>query len=483
MPPAENASRRTKIVATLGPASERPGQVSGLITAGVNVFRLNFSHGTHRWQKETIGTIRRQGAALDAPVAIMQDLQGPRLRTGRLKGGESVELRHDARLSITPGDFAGTAERIATDYKSLHCDTNPGSRILLSDGLIELEVIGISGRDVRCRVVSGGLLRENQGINLPGAELSISPPTEKDLKDLRLGIDCGVDYVAMSFVSRAAELQKLRKEIERHAAPDPPSIVAKIERPRAVENLPAILQAADAVMVARGDLGIEMNPEEVPALQKHIIRSANKSAIPVITATQMLDSMIENPRPTRAETSDVANAILDGSDAVMLSGETAIGKFPVETAEMMAKIALRAEAIPTDMPPGSNTIAPDGIEDAGHTASLAGAACRVAQDVGAKAIAAFTMTGATARFVAQRRLSPPIYALTPVEATHRRLALVWGVIPIMFPLLENTDDMISMGKEVMLREGIAGTGDTIVCIAGPSTRTAGGTDMLKLLHF
>ncbi len=482
MTTGKNSERKTKIVATLGPASETPGIIEDLIKAGVNVFRLNFSHGTHPWQRQIIETVRKKSRSLSIPVALMQDLQGPRLRTGRLKAGKPVELTSGKPVCITPGDFQGTATHIATDYRSLHADVRSGARIMLSDGLIELEVREVSGKDVHCRVVSGGLLRENQGINLPGSDLSATPPTEKDIADLKLGIECGVDYVAMSFVSRAGELMKLREEISRLTDSAPPAIVAKIERPQAVNNIDSIIEAADGVMVARGDLGIEMNPEEVPAVQKHIIRSANRCALPVITATQMLDSMIGNPRPTRAETSDVANAILDGSDAVMLSGETAIGRHPVHTVEMMAKIAKGIEPELRNLLKESRRIdRPSG--PAGHTPALAAAACRVADEVGARAIAAFTMTGATARFVAQQRTSVPVYAMTPDEMTCRQLSMVWGVIPVAFPLLDSTDDMISVGKEKMLDDGVAGQGDTVVCVAGPSTRTPGGADILKLLRF
>ncbi len=474
--------RKAKIVATAGPACETPELIGSLMKAGVNVFRMNFSHGTHDWHRRVIETIRSQAENLDLPIAVMQDLQGPRLRTGRLKNGKNVELQKDARVSVRSGDFPGNADLISTDYAQMAEDVEPGGRILISDGLIELAVVKIAGKEVKCRVVTGGLLRENQGINLPGTELSITPPTEKDIMDLALGIECGVDYVAMSFVSRAEELLKLRAEMEKAAGSHTPAIVAKIERSRAVENLGEILGAADAVMVARGDLGIEMELEEVPPAQKHIINSANNLAIPVITATQMLDSMIRNPRPTRAETSDVANAILDGSDAVMLSGETAIGRYPLETVSMMNKIATRAETVPPEMWQAYHN-AGQRATDTNHTRSLAASACSVALDVGAKAIAAFTMTGATAGFVAQHRTRLPVYALTPDNNTYRRLSMVWGVIPLKFPALKNTDDMIAMGRERMLKEGIAEAGDTLVCIAGPSTRTTGGTDMLKLLHF
>ncbi len=472
-------SRKTKIVATLGPASETPDRISQLIQSGADVFRLNFSHGTHHWHREMAKSIRRQSHLLNKPLAIMQDLQGPRLRTGRLENSSGCQLTTNTRVIISPGSFRGTARRIATDYADLPIDVNPGERVVLSDGLIELVVRDISGQDVSCEVVSGGWLRENQGINLPDAELSTSPPTKKDIDDIQLGLECGVDYIAMSFVSRAEEIHKLRAEIEKTAAlpAERPAIVAKIERPQAVANIEPIIHAADAVMVARGDLGIEMNPEEVPRIQKHIIKSANNAVKPVITATQMLDSMIRNPRPTRAETSDVANAILDGSDAVMLSGETAIGEYPVETVKMMSRIAVQTEPI---LPPARQNYQLQRLNDP-H--SLAQATCRIAGEIGAKAIIVFTMTGTTARYVSRQRTSFPVYALTPVKKTYNQLALVWGVTPLRFPLLENTDDMISLGMQKLEEKGIAAPGDKMVCIAGPSTQTPGGTDMVELLKF
>ncbi len=476
----ESNTRKTKIVTTIGPASDSPDAIQRLIQHGANVFRLNFSHGTERKHRETIAFIRAQSGQMGVTTAIIQDLQGPRLRTGKLADSGGTRLKAGSTATITPGNFDGDADRIATDYADLPNDVTPHARILISDGLLELKVSEINGMDVVCKVISGGLLRENQGINLPDSELSITPPTPKDIADLGMGIECGVDYVALSFVSSASELHVLRDQIEslRSESAPAPGIIAKIERPQAVSNIDSIIEASDAIMVARGDLGIEMKPEEVPQIQKMLINSANEAAIPVITATQMLESMIKNPRPTRAEASDVANAILDGSDAVMLSGETAIGEYAAESVEMMARIATKTEVMLNgEEKVVSRHSAPN------HTCALARAACRVARQLDARALVAFTMTGATARYAARQRSGLPIYALTPIKSTQRRLALVWGVNTLTLPLLENTDDMISIGMERLREENLAAAGDTMVCIAGPSTGTAGGTDMLQLLHF
>jgi len=470
---------RTKIVATIGPACRSASCIASLIEAGVDVFRLNFSHGTAAEHAESVALVRQAAAKAHRPIAIMQDLQGPRIRTGPLKDPSGLILKEGQRIAIEPGTFKGDADVISTTYESLVDDVSPGDRILICDGLIELKVLEEAGSRVVCEVVVGGLLGEHRGINLPGVDLSISSPTEKDLRDLAFAVEHELDYVALSFVRGPQDILRLKEALRKHGphgAAIP--VVAKIEKPEALHNLRQILEVSDAVMIARGDLGIEMAPESVPAAQKRIIREANACGLPVITATQMLDSMMENPRPTRAEASDVANAILDGTDAVMLSGETAIGKYPLEAVEMMRRIAEEIEeflfhdapAAPAPTQQGENL----------KERALAAAACATARDIKAGGIAAFTMTGTTARWISQRRPAVPIFALTPNRTTYRRLALLWGVCPVELPVFKSTDQMIEQGEERLLELGLVAVGDTIICVAGASTRTPGGTDMLKI---
>jgi len=473
---------RTKIVATVGPASESPQMVRQLIRAGVDVFRLNFSHGTRQAHARYIETIRDAVAELDMPVAVMQDLQGPRIRTGVLRGARPIALRQGAEVVLRPGNFEGDEKTIPVTYAGLPGDVAAGDTILLRDGLIELTVLASSETEARCRVKTGGELDDHQGINLPGVDLSISAPTEKDLDDLRFGIEHEVDYVALSFVRSPGDVLRLKEHMlefggEGAAIP----VVAKIEKPEAVDNLREILSVSDAVMVARGDLGIEMPAEAVPAAQKRIIHAANTMGVPVITATQMLESMVHSARPTRAEASDVANAILDGTDAVMLSGETAIGRYPVEAVAVMDRIARHVEgpmrAERAIQPPDAENV----VDQQQH--ALASAACTIADQLDAAGIVPFTITGGTARYVSQRRPCTPIYALTPSARTYRRLALLWGVMPVQLPLFSTTDEMIQRGEKRLRELGLAGEGDTVVYVAGPSTQTAGGTDMLKIHRF
>jgi len=473
---------RTKIVATVGPACRTPACIERMVRAGVDVFRFNFSHGTRREHGENMRLIRQAAARAHRPIAVMQDLQGPRIRTGRLKDPAGLTLTQGQRISIVPGEFEGDSEAISTNYEPLPAEVSAGDTVLLSDAMIELKVLEIADNRAICEVVVGGHLAEHQGINLPGVNLSISSPTEKDLRDLTFAFEHGVDYVALSFVKGPDDVMRLKRELEKHGA-DAAAIpvVAKIEKPEALQNLDGILEVSDAVMVARGDLGIEMPAEAVPPAQKRIIREANAFAVPVITATQMLESMIDNPRPTRAEASDVANAILDGTDAVMLSGETAIGKYPVRTVEMMRRIAQEIQSLPYEQPLGLT--APKGNFIRPGQDALADAACTTARELNARAIVAFTLTGATAISISRRRPPVPILALTPNSGTYRRLALVWGVCPVDLPLFESTDQMIQQGEQRLLALGLASVGDTMICVAGASTNTPGGTDMLKIHHF
>jgi pyruvate kinase len=470
---------RTKIVATVGPASGTEEMIARLIRAGVDVFRLNFSHGSRDAHGEFIRLIRAAAAEDGRAVAVMQDLQGPRIRTGRLAGHDPVRLMEDAVVVLCAGDFEGTAERVAVNYADLATDVRPGEDILLCDGMIELEVMETDGTEVRCRVVTGGWLGERKGINLPGSGLSISAPTAKDIEDLHFGMDQGVDFVALSFVRRGEDIARLKDAMRAHAGEgNELPVIAKIEKPEAVENLTSILQVADGVMVARGDLGIEMPTEAVPVVQKDIIRMANCYGLPVITATQMLESMVSSPRPTRAEASDVANAILDGTDAVMLSGETSIGKHPVEAVRIMDRIARHTEKLRRAPAEGDIDMTIDRRRHA-----LATAARDISDELSAKGIIPFTISGSTARFVSQRRPRAPIFALTPNERTFRRLALLWGVHPIMLDMFETTDEMIERGQERLREMGIASPGDTVVYIAGASPTTPGGSDMIKVFQF
>jgi pyruvate kinase len=466
--------RRTKIVATIGPASRSRAVLESLIQAGVDVVRLNFSHGDHAQHLEVLRAVREISAALDVPIAVLQDLSGPKIRTGKLKGGAPVELHAGARVVITTDEtIEGTAERITTTYDPLPRDVAPGDRILLDDGNLELKVIRAGGTEVEAQVVYGGLLKPNKGMNLPGVTLSTPALTEKDRADLAFGIQNGVDYVALSFVRRAADVTEVKELIRSLGASTP--VIAKIEKREAMDDLPQVIDAADGVMVARGDLGVEMSTEEVPTLQKRIIEMANAGGKVVITATQMLESMIENPRPTRAEASDVANAILDGTDGIMLSAETASGSYPVQTVSTMARIALYTEEYGSFRPPtrflgGSATVV---------ARSLARVARTVAEELGCKLIVAFTESGSTARLVSTFRPQAPIAAITYNEETYRRLALWWGVVPVKSEFAATTDDMIVRGEALLKRNGLVARGDTILMLAGQS-HTAGATNMLRV---
>ncbi len=476
--------RRTKIVATVGPASRSPQVLEQLVQAGVNVFRLNFSHGTHDQHLDVIRAAREIGSRLHRPVALLQDLSGPKIRTGEVTG-DGVELVKGARISITTDtSVVGTSELISTTYEPLPRDVKPGDPILLDDGNLELRVVGVSANRVDCEVVDGGILRSHKGMNLPGVALSTPALTEKDKADLVFGVQHQVDYVAMSFVRRAEDVLAAKGLIRSMGEATP--VVAKIEKPEAVDNLDDILAAADGVMVARGDLGVELGTEDVPIVQKRIIAAANAAGKVVITATQMLESMIENPRPTRAEASDVANAILDGTDAVMLSGESAVGKFPVETVQTMARIADYTEEH------GMASIRPRRAEDRREdrpvkavapgtpaTRSLARVAVSVAEELGCKMIVAFTQSGTTARCVAAHRPRVPVIAVTPEDRVYRQLALWWGVVPVKSEFVENTDDLLAAGVERLKARGLVQKGDTFLMLSGQSIAAA-ATNMLRV---
>ena len=444
-----------------------------LLRLGMDVARLNFSHGSHPEHARHIERLRRAAQLEKRTICILQDLQGPKIRTGRLKGHADVTLQSGARLTITPRDIEGGDTLISTTFPDLAREVEAGVRILLSDGLIELRVMRVRGSDVECEVVNGGVLGEHKGINLPGVALSIPALTEKDHDDLAFGLKHGVDAVAVSFVRSASDVQ-LAKQAIVSAGSDVP-VVAKLEKPQALDQLEQILEAADGVMVARGDLGVEMAPEQVPAIQKRIIRRAAEWRKPVITATQMLESMIENPRPTRAEASDVANAIFDGSDAVMLSAETATGRYPCETVAMMAKIVAEAERHLQDFvaPPRRRsrpalTIAETICESVAHAA----------EDLPIGAIAVFTESGNTARMISKYRPRAGVYAFAHRAAVGNRLNLYWGVQPMMTKRTLSAEQMRATAERELLGEGKIHPGDVLGVVAG--TRGVGSTNFFHL---
>ena len=466
--------RRTKIIATIGPASSSPKVIDELLLAGVNVCRLNFSHGTHEEHRAVISDIRAAAMRLDLPVAILLDLRGPKIRTGLLEKG-SVELRAGQRITITTEDIKGDEKLISTTYKQLPRDVKPADRILIDDGLIEVKVKGVSGERVDCEVVYGGILKENKGMNLPGVNVSAPSLSKKDIEDLDFGISQGVDYIALSFVRRAADMIALKEQLKERGADIP--VIAKIEKPEAVENLEAILDEADGIMVARGDLGVELSPEEVPVLQKRMISMANAAGKTVITATQMLESMINNPRPTRAEASDVANAVFDGTDALMLSGETAVGKYPVKAVEIMSKIAVEAEEEALSK---QQFVKRKKEKSSSFSQAVAFASYAAAGELNARAIVVFSQSGATAKLVSKLKPPIPIVVFTPVEETKRRLSIVWGVQPFCIEFGGHTDEMICRGEAALLNYGLTELGDTVVVVSGTKVGMRGATNMMKI---
>ncbi len=469
--------RRTKIVATIGPASSRPEVLERVVRAGADVLRLNFSHGTHEEHQQVILAARRIAERIDRPLALLQDLSGPKIRTGRIAGGQ-IELRAGGTVTIsTDTSIEGTPDLISTTYAALPRDVRPGDRILLDDGNLELAVVAVDAERVRCEVVDGGPLRSNKGMNLPGVSLSTPALTEKDRADLAFGVRNGVDYIALSFVRRARDVEQTKALIASLGAEVP--VVAKIEKPQALDELAEILRVADGVMVARGDLGVEIGTEDVPIVQKRIIAAANAAGRVVITATQMLESMIENPRPTRAEASDVANAILDGTDAVMLSGESAVGKYPVEAVETMARIAGYTEEHGlADI----CTRAAKGLRQGPGTPitrALARVAASVAEELGCKLIVAFTESGLTAQLAAGHRPGVPVIAVTHELSVYRRLALWWGILPLRSESTENTDALLAAGEEQLKTRGLVHNDDIILMLSGHSIAAA-ATNMMRV---
>ncbi len=464
---------RTKVVCTLGPASCSPEVLHSLMDAGLNVARINFSHGTHDEHAETIATVRRLARELDRPVAILGDLQGPRIRVGDL--ATPVDLVPGADVVLVPEDQVRTGE-IPITYHALSDDVNVGDRVLMDDGLIDLVVLDVSKPRVRVRVVHGGLLRSHKGINLPGVEVSAPSITDKDRADIAFAIEQGLDYLALSFVRRADDIASLRTLVPKGLL-----IVAKIEKDTALANIRDIIEASDAVMVARGDLGVELPFEEVPFAQKRIIALANALGRPVITATQMLESMCSNPRPTRAEASDVANAILDGTDAVMLSAETAMGEYPQLAVRAMTRIILEIERSP--IPEPSKVLARREADAAVSTEdAIAAATTAAANSLDAPVVMVFTKSGFSARIVSAHRPSVPIFAITDVERTYRQLALVWGVYPALVSKSATYEEMFERGSHAVKDAGFAKAGDRVLVTAGVPFDVPGTTNLLRVEH-
>lgn len=456
---------RAKIVATIGPASRTPEILRTLLTSGVNVARINMSHGTHEGHAEVIRLLRRLADELHQPLAILLDLCGPKIRTGRLIGGEPVTLVTGNRIVITPEDIPGNAERISCSYDGLAYDARPGDRILIDDGLIELSVTAVHGGDVECLILNGGVLGERKGINLPSIPTSLPSMTDKDRDDLRFGLEQGVDYVALSFVRSAEDCRQCKNYIAELGAQTP--LIAKIEKPEALNHLDEILDIVDGVMVARGDLGVEAETERVPIFQKEIIRHANRKGRIVITATQMLQSMVENPRPTRAEASDVANAILDGTDAVMLSAESAAGKYPVEAVRTMRRIVDYTEdafAGQQSWRAGASKFM--SLQGASSLRALSEAAVFAAENVGARVIAVFTEGGKMARALALLRPKQRIAAVTADVGVYQQLSAVWGIEPLLMPNPGDMSQLFAAGVEMLLRLGWIEPGERLVVLAG-----------------
>jgi len=470
--------RRTKIVATLGPASYDAGIIERLIESGVNVFRLNFSHGTHQQHRKALETARGTAKRLGQAVAFLQDLSGPKIRTGDVSDKKGVLLKEGASLTLTTEDIVGTTERVSTTYRHLPQDVQPGKRILLDDGLIELEVETISGGDVKTKVVSGGRLKSKKGINLPGVRLSIPSLTQKDRDDLEFGLSLDVDFVAQSFVRSKKDVEELRNLLHERGRADMP-IIAKIEKPGAVDNLSDILDVSEGVMVARGDLGVELPTEQIPMLQKEIIHAANERGRTVITATQMLESMVNHHRPTRAEATDVANAILDGTDALMLSAETASGKYPVESVATMARIAEYTEQ---RLGPRRRHSDSASLEGSPIARAVAVGACRAAEQLGARYLVVFTESGSTARLVSYCRSGSAVLAFTPSERVYRQLALTWGATPVQSRHYETTDEMLESGMKLLSTMGAVASDDIAIVVCGTTT-LEGATNMMKIYRF
>jgi pyruvate kinase len=469
--------RKTKIVCTIGPASESLENLKRLMEAGMNVARLNFSHGDFEEHGARIRNIRQASKETGRTVAILLDTKGPEIRTGKLKE-EPVELIQDKHIILTTEEILGDAERISVTYKDLARDVHVGSTILVDDGLIGLLVVDVRGKEIDCRIVNGGQLKSKKGVNVPGVKIKLPGITEKDTNDIIFGIQQDVDFIAASFVRKASDVMEIRELLERYGAPHI-QIISKIENQEGVDNLDEILEVSDGLMVARGDLGVEIPPEDVPIVQKQMIKKCNMVGKPVITATMMLDSMQRNPRPTRAEASDVANAVFDGTDAVMLSGETAAGKYPIESVLTMARIAIRAEDA---LEYREIFIRTAQAQQTTVTEAISQAVANSALELGAKAILTATESGYTARMVSKYRPKSPIVAVTPNDQVVRRLSLVWGVMPVKGEAAKTTDELFDLAVDCSIKSGLVSLGDIVIITAGVPVGRSGTTNLIKVHH-
>jgi len=459
--------RRGKIVCTLGPATAAPDRVAALVTAGMDVARPNFSHGDHADHEKVYRAVREAAERAGRVVGVLADLQGPKIRLGRFTDGP-VHWAGGTTVRITVDDVPGTPERVSTTYKALATDAKPGDRLLVDDGRVGLEVAAVEGPDVVCTVTVGGTVSDNKGLSLPGMNVSVPALSDKDVADLEFALGLGVDLVALSFVRSPADIDLVHAVMDRVGRRTP--VIAKLEKPEAVDDLVAVVDAFDGLMVARGDLGVEMPLERVPLVQKRAVQRCRETAKPVIVATQMLDSMITNPRPTRAEASDVANAVLDGADAVMLSGETSVGAYPVETVETMARIIEEAESEPAPVLRETDCTQP-GL--------LAQAALAIGDGLDAKALVAFTLSGNTVRRLARLHPRQPLIALTPVRQVRDQLALSWGTRAVLVPDVGSAEDMVRAVDDALLAGGLA-AGDVVVVVAGAPPHAIGVTDLLRV---
>ena len=462
---------KARIIATVGPASQSPEILAELFLHGVDVFRLNFSHGNHQWHGTMIDRIRDQSRKIGRPVAILQDLQGIKIRTGPVDP-DPVVLPAGQPIKLTTESVLGNARRISISYSDLPNDVSAGDEILLSDGQIQLQVVATTPTSIECSILAGGQLASNQGVNVPGVSVSAPPLTGKDRADLLFGVRKEVDYIALSFVQNANDVAELKACLDQLDADIP--IIAKLEKPSSIDNLEGILEKADGVMVARGDLGVEMSPEKVPMIQKRVIAEANRRGKLVITATQMLDSMIRSPRPTRAEASDVANAVLDGTDAVMLSGETATGKYPVDAVRMMSKIVAQAETYDAVSPYFEQT------DDLSFPQTICSSAYHASRAIAAKGIVAFTQSGSTARMISKYRPPVQIWGVTPHTRIARRLALYPGVQTLLMREIGNVDELITELEDVLIGRGLVEPGDKLIILTGAPIIARGNTNLMKL---
>lgn len=468
--------KKTKIICTIGPSSNTPEQLKKLIAEGMDIARINFSHGTHETHLETINTIKAVREELNVPIAILLDTKGPEIRTKLLENDEKVELIAGQTFTLTTEDIIGNANRVAVTYDEIVNDVVAGNKILLDDGLIELLVKEVTATDVVCEVINGGSLSNRKGVNIPSVSINLPAITEKDKEDIIFGIENGVDFIAASFVRNAAAVREIRQILDDHNAKI--DIISKIENEEGIDNIDEIIKESDGIMVARGDLGVEVPVESVPKMQKAIIKKCNDAYKPVITATQMLDSMIRNPRPTRAEVTDVANAIYDGTDAIMLSGETAMGKYPVESVRMMANIARETEE---NLEYDKIITEKETHRSRGISSAICYSSVTTAMTLQSKVIVAASMTGYTTRMLSKFKPEASIVGLSPVDSTLRRMQIYWGVTPVRIQEENDTDVLLEEAVKTAVDLGYVEKDDTVVLTAGVPTGATGRTNMIKVV--